>query len=118
MCFDGPDAAALRTRDLDGHLAHVEAHWQRYLIAGPTRAPGEAALNGSLFLIHADSLDDAWAIMRQDPYFANGQYERVEARRFSPSIGTAIGGKTWTSAESLRDRSSGSAPGPSTETNC
>jgi uncharacterized protein YciI len=106
-CFDGPDAARLRIRDLDGHLAHVEAHWRRYLIAGPLREPGQDALSGSLFLIYADSQEEASSFLRQDPYFTNGQYERIEIRQFSPSIGLAIGGKTWTSADALRDRAAG-----------
>lgn len=109
MCFDGPEAARLRIRDLDGHLAHVEAHWRRYLVAGPTRMSGEQAPSGSLFLIYADTIDEAWAIIREDPYVTNGQYERVEAREFSPSIGLAIGGKTWASADAIRDRAAGAA---------
>lgn len=110
MCTDAPGAAELRMRDLEGHLAHVEANWQRYIIAGPTRAPGEDGLNGSLFLVYADSIEDAWAMMRKDPYFSNGQYDVVEARHFSPSIGLAIGGKTWSDAQSVRDRGASSPP--------
>ncbi|MBI1188628.1 MAG: YciI family protein [Alphaproteobacteria bacterium] len=110
LCIDGPAAPALRTRDLDAHLAHVEAYWDRYIIAGPTRAPGEDALDGSLFLVYAPTIDDAWALMRKDPYFTNGQYARIEARAFTPAIGAAIGGKTWRDADSVRDRAAGGPP--------
>jgi uncharacterized protein YciI len=113
LCSDGPEAATLRLRDLDRHLAHVEANWRRYIVAGPTRAHSEDALNGSLFLVYADSLEEAWELMRQDPYFTNGQYDRVEARQLTPSIGLAVGGKIWASADAIRDRASGGAPAPS-----
>jgi uncharacterized protein YciI len=110
LCWDGPDAAALRTRDLDGHLAHVEAHWRRYVVAGPMRNPGEDALCGSMFIVLAPDLEAAWALMRGDPYIANGQYARIEVRDFTQSIGLAVGGKIWDSADSIRHRAAG---GPS-----
>lgn len=106
-CVDGPDAEALRARDLEGHLAHVETHWDQYLIAGPLRDTASEKLTGSLFLVYANSLDDAWRLMRRDPYFTNGQYQTIEAQPFFPSIGLAIGGKTWADADSIRERSAG-----------
>lgn len=109
-CVDGPDAAALRERDLEQHLAHVEAHWEHYLVAGPVREPDASAFAGSLFLVYARSLEEAWRLMRRDPYFTNGQYRSIEARPFAPSIGVAIGGKTWTDPESVRRRGAGPSP--------
>lgn len=106
-CWDGPDGAALRARDLDGHLAHVEKHWRRYVVAGPLRDPGGDALVGSLFLVLADDVDDAWALMRGDPYITNGQYARVDVRHFTQSIGAAIGGKIWENADAIRPRAAG-----------
>lgn len=110
LCHDGPGAPELRARDLDGHLAHMEAHWEQYLIAGPLRATGEDALSGSLFLVYADTIEAAWLLMKQDPYFTNGQYAHIEASAFSPSIGQAIGGKTWPDADSIRSRAAGGPP--------
>jgi uncharacterized protein YciI len=110
LCWDGPGAAALRQRDLDGHLAHVEAHWQSYVIAGPLREPGGEALIGSMFLVLADDIESAWAIMRADPYLNNGQYARVEAKHFTQSIGQWIGGKIWTDTQSIRHRAAGGPP--------
>lgn len=115
-CLDGPNAGALRDRDFEKHLAHVESHWDEYLIAGPLRAPGETPLNGSLFLVYAETVADAWALMRQDPYIYNGQYAQVEVRAFAPSIGVALGGKTWSDSVSLRARA-GSATPPAADCN-
>lgn len=107
MCWDGPDAPELRVRDLDGHLAHVEKHWRSYVIAGPMRDPGGEKLIGSLLLILAESAEDAWSICRGDPYFTNGQFKSVEVKNFTLSIGIAIGGKIWESADALRARAAG-----------
>jgi uncharacterized protein YciI len=112
-CWDSPGSAPLRTRDLDGHLAHVEAHWRRYVVAGPMREPGGDALVGSLFLVLAPDVDAAWALMRGDPYVANGMYARIDVRHFTRSIGLAVGGKIWDSADAIRHRAAGGAPGGS-----
>jgi uncharacterized protein YciI len=112
MCWDGPDAAELRVRDLDGHLAHVEKHWRRYVIAGPMREPGGTRLIGSLLLILAETAEEAWSICEGDPYFTNGQFKSVDVKHFTQSIGTAIGGKIWDSADGLRTRAAG---GPTME---
>lgn len=109
-CEDGPDAAAMRLRHLDGHLAHIEAHHDRYLVAGPLRTDGAAALSGSLFVVAAPSLADAEALMAGDPYMANGVYARVEIRAFVPAAGRWMGGVIWRSADELRPLADGGAP--------
>jgi uncharacterized protein YciI len=103
QAWDGPDASHLRERDLVAHLAHVETYWQDYLIAGPLRAADvcSGALCGSLLMIYADDEPSAWRLLEGDPYFTNGQYQRVEMWRFAPSIGLAIGGKTWPNAAAI-----------------
>lgn len=115
--WDGPDAERLRRRDLDAHLAHVEKNWRRYVIAGPLREPGGEKLIGSLLLVLADSADDAWDLCRDDPYFSNGQFRSVEVKHFTQSIGLAIGGKIWESAQSIRARASGGPPDGGAGTN-
>jgi uncharacterized protein len=111
LCHDADGSAALRARDLDGHLAHVEANWQRYVICGPMRQPGGEALVGSMFLTLAESEDDAWALMNQDPYFTNGQYARVEVMEQTLSLGLFLGGKIWESADAIRHRAAGGPTG-------
>lgn len=108
--WDGPDADRLRARDLEGHLAHVEKHWRRYVVAGPMREPGGERLIGSLLLVLAESAEDAWNLCRQDPYFTNGQFKSVEVKHFTQSIGLAIGGKIWENAQSIRALAAGGPP--------
>lgn len=107
MCWDGPDAQRLRDRDLDGHLVHVEKHWRDYVIAGPMREPEGGPFVGSLLLVLAPTLEDAWAICRGDPYFTNGQFARIEVKHLTRSIGQAIGGKIWESADAIRHPAGG-----------
>ncbi|NDC58740.1 MAG: YciI family protein [Alphaproteobacteria bacterium] len=107
LCWDGPQSAALRKRDLDGHLAHVEAHWRRYIVAGPMRDVGGKDLVGSMFAVMAQDEADAWALMRADPYLSNGQYARIEVKALTPAIGLWLGGRTWENADALRARAAG-----------
>jgi uncharacterized protein YciI len=112
-CEDADRAARLRAEHLDGHLAHMEAHWRRYVTAGPIRTPGEARLIGSSFLVLAETEADARALMDRDPYFTSGLYGRVEIYAQTLAIGEYLGGKTWRSADSVRHLASGGARSPS-----
>lgn len=107
LCEDRADAGDLRHRHLDGHLAHVERYWQRYLVAGPLRAEDGGPITGSLFLVFADSEAAARDLMAGDPYVASGLYARMDVKRHTPGIGLALGGKIWDSADALRPRARG-----------
>ncbi len=106
-CTDGPDSAGPRLEHLAGHLEHVEKYWTRYITAGPVRDPGGEALVGSIFLVLADSLEDAQDLMNGDPYLTCGMYESVKYQVFSNSIGQYIGGKIWESTDAIRHRAAG-----------
>ncbi len=111
-CVDGSDSATARLTHLKGHLDHVEKNWTKYVTAGPIRAPGEEALIGSIFLVLADSIEDAKTLMEGDPYITSGMYESITFHEFSNSIGQYIGGKIWESAEAIAHRAAG---GPSND---
>ncbi len=107
VCKDGPDAPARRVERLEGHLAHVEANWRRYVVAGPMRRPGETALSGSYFLVRAGDVDEAWSVMKGDPYITSDLYAEVEVTDVTPSIGLWVGGKIWADAASIAHRANG-----------
>ncbi len=111
ICRDGTDAASLRAGHLDGHLQHVEANWRRYVTAGPVREPGGEALVGSVFLVLADTLDEARRLMQADPYVTCGLYASIEYKEFTNSIGLFMGGRIWESREAIRHRAAGGPPG-------
>jgi len=104
---DADRAAQLRAEHLDGHLAHVETHWRRYLNAGPIREPGQARLIGSTFLVFADDEAGARTLMQGDPYFTCGLYGTVEVFEQTVSIGRYLGGKIWESADAIRAKAAG-----------
>ena len=107
ICRDGSGSAEPRAKHLKGHLDHVEKYWTRYVTAGPIREPGGEALVGSIFLVLADDLDSAKALMEGDPYITCGMYEAITYHEFSNSIGQYIGGKIWESAEAIAHRAAG-----------
>jgi len=107
VCKDGPTAPAARVAQLTGHLAHVEANWRRYIVAGPMRRPGETAICGSYFLLRATDVDEAWSIMRGDPYVTSDLYAEIEVTDVTPSIGLWVGGKIWADPASIAHRANG-----------
>lgn len=109
-CRDDPARSPLRAEHLDGHLRHVERHWTRYVTAGPIREPGGEALVGSVFLVLADSLEDARTLMDGDPYITSGLYASIDYKELTLSIGQFVGGKIWESVEAIRHRAQGGPP--------
>ncbi|MEM7327623.1 MAG: YciI family protein [Pseudomonadota bacterium] len=107
ICRDGADSAEPRASHLKGHLDHVEKYWTRYVTAGPIREPGGEALIGSVFLVLAENLADAKALMEGDPYITCGMYQSITYNEFSNSIGQFIGGKIWESADAIAHRAAG-----------
>lgn len=90
-CRDVPRSAAARAEHLHAHLAHVEAHLERYAVAGPLK-DGEATV-GSLLVIEAESAADARAFLAADPYAA--VWEHVEVAEFRAVAGKWVGGAAW-----------------------
>jgi uncharacterized protein len=107
LCKDGPDAPRLRAEHLEGHLRHVEHNWQRYVTAGPLKAPGNPTIHGSALIVKADNLEEAWTVMNGDPYFTAGLFASVEVHDMTMSIGTYPGGKIWESVEAIRHKANG-----------
>lgn len=109
LCRDGAGSAELRREHLEGHLDHVERNWTRYVTAGPIREPGGEALVGSVFLVLAESLEDARELMNGGPYITCGMYAEVEYKEFSNAIGLYLGGRIWHSAAAIAHRAAGGA---------
>lgn len=92
-CIDGEKTRPLRSKHLFGHLDHIEANNDKYRLAGPMKANNEFV--GSFFLVEADSEEEAWDIMRGDPYISSDMYESVTVNPFIPACGKLLGGVTW-----------------------
>jgi uncharacterized protein YciI len=78
--FDGPDGGRKRKIYRPAHLAKLDVlhAQQRVLLAGPLTDG-----TGSLMVISADSLAEAEALAKEDPYTVNGVFERIEVHPFT-----------------------------------
>lgn len=77
--YDGPDGEARRKVYRPAHLARMEPlnAQGRVILAGPFTDKA-----GSLIVIEAESLEEARAFAREDPYTIHGVFERVEVHPF------------------------------------
>lgn len=86
--WDTPDSKEKRPAARPDHLAHWKP-WDdegRILLAGPM-----TDFAGSLFIVEADSQDEAANHIANDPYVKAGVFERTEAHPFKP----VLPAKTW-----------------------
>jgi uncharacterized protein len=73
-CIDKPDSADLRVETRPAHLAHINAHREQVLVAGPLLRPDGRAM-GSLLIMEFDDRDTAIAFANADPYHLAGLFE-------------------------------------------
>lgn len=92
--IDGPEGAEIRPRLIGAHLAHVEAHIDRYFVAGPLKNAGGQTI-GSMLVVEAASEDDARAFLDQDPYAGAGLWSQIHVAAFAAVAGTSVGGAAW-----------------------
>jgi uncharacterized protein YciI len=76
---DSPDARERRPEVRPAHLAHLDpvAKAGRIRLAGPL-----LDRSGSLIVVEADSLAEAWALVARDPYVTEGIFNCVEVKPF------------------------------------
>lgn len=76
---DAPESKAKRPLHRPAHLEHLAplAAAGRVPLAGPFTDG-----SGSLIVLEAGSLEEAWAIVARDPYVVNGVFNRVDVRPF------------------------------------
>jgi hypothetical protein len=69
---DDPAQGDKRQRHMSEHLAFLERNAARILAAGPLRNGEDGAPAGGLWLVDADSHQEARTLTEQDPLFATG----------------------------------------------
>ena len=84
---DKADSLSLRMATREDHLAWAASFADRIAMAGPVFSEDGQTMAGSTFVIQFDSLDEAKAWARQDPYAKAGLFDRVEIIPFKWSIG-------------------------------
>jgi len=94
IAHDAPGAGTLRIQHLAAHLAHVEAHLDQMLVAGPLKnAAGDVC--GSLLVVKAQSEEDARTFLAKDPYHAANIWSEIQICAFSAVAGDWVGGRNW-----------------------
>ncbi|WP_166425593.1 YciI family protein [Paraglaciecola sp. 20A4] len=93
-CLDkDPSMQVKRMQYLPAHLAWVEEKMVHIRVAGPLKISGE--IMGSLYIIEADSTDQAKDILFSDPYYHAGIWASIDVQEFNAYAGSWVGGKNW-----------------------
>jgi uncharacterized protein YciI len=82
-CVDKPGHLDVRKANREDHLAYIKGGFaDRIVAAGPTLDPDLEGMNGSVFIIEFDSIEDAREFAANDPYAKAGLFESVVIRPF------------------------------------
>ncbi len=94
LAWDAPSSASARQRLRDDHFAHIAGIVDRISVAGPLKDADGASI-GSLFVLDVDSPEEAEGVLRADPYFNAGVWERWQVLPFVAAAGEWVGGTIW-----------------------
>lgn len=76
-CVDVADSAALREKHLALHRAHLMACKPMLVLASAMQSDDGSAATGTLFIVKADSRDQAKTFIDNDPFAKNGVFQSV-----------------------------------------
>lgn len=88
-CLDKPGHGAVRLDNRSRHLAWLESHRDRIVMAGPMLAGDGEGLVGSLLVVEHPDLGAVYAWCAEDPYAQAGLFESVVIRPYRIVFGTA-----------------------------
>jgi len=88
ICTDKPGQEDLRQETRETHLEHLRAHSGAVVSAGPLLSPDGSKPVGSLLIVEAASLEDARAMMEDDPYAKAGVFATIEVHPWRWVLGT------------------------------
>lgn len=81
ICVDKPGSEALRNEHLDAHRQYLAAHSHRLFFTGPQLSDDGARQIGSVFIVKADSRDEAQRFVEGEDLFRAGVFDSVTIRR-------------------------------------
>lgn len=94
LAWDGPGSAPKRDAVRDAHFSHIAATIEAIAVAGPMKDASGTNI-GSMFVLDVDDAAAAEALLRSDPYFAAGIWDRWTIHPFLAAAGTWVGGTIW-----------------------
>ncbi len=80
---DDPERLHLRQSHVEEHLTYVAAQDGRIIAGGALRSKSEDAPQGALWLVHADTVENAQVIVEGDPFFKLGLRQSVDIFHWS-----------------------------------
>jgi uncharacterized protein len=86
-CNDKPDSLALREAHIARHRAYLETKPINVVMSGPLMDDAGEKMNGSFFLVEAESRAEVESFNRQDPFFDLGLWSDVYIHRFYKRVG-------------------------------
>jgi uncharacterized protein YciI len=95
ICNDGGDKQALRQATLQAHLDYAETIAAKIAVAGPLAEADSSQYRVSVFVYDVDDINEAEALLHNDPYYIAGLYDSVKFQEFKPAIGHWVGGRQW-----------------------
>jgi uncharacterized protein YciI len=67
-------------------------------VAGPLIGKTDKAHVGSMYILEANSVEEATNILRSDPYYDAAIWQSIDITEFKDYAGTWVGGKNWPGA--------------------
>ena len=88
LATDRPGCLDLREKVRSGHRAYLrQEQAARVLLAGPTFDPAGKAMNGTMLILEAESIETVERFVAGDPYARAGLFARVDIRPWSCGMG-------------------------------
>lgn len=86
-CTDKPNSAALRSEVRPQHLAYIQAHGSKVVIAGPFLSDDGKSMIGSLIVFDALNSDEVRQFSALDPYSKAGLFAHVDIKPWRWIVG-------------------------------
>ncbi len=94
LAWDVADSAPIRDATRDAHFAHIGRIMDKIAVAGPLK-DADGTNIGSLFVLDVGDAAEAEALLRSDPHFAAGVWDRWTVHPFLAAAGEWVGGSIW-----------------------
>ncbi len=89
--MDKPDSLEVRMAAREAHLAYLAKTPGKVALGGPF-IDAEGRMIGSMMIYEGDSLQEAEAFHREDPYTKAGLFERSQVRPWRATVGALATG--------------------------
>lgn len=87
MCKDKPGKLDVRKAKLDEHRTYVDNQPLKVVMSGPLVEDDGETMQGSLYMLEADTLDQAKNFYLNDPLYAADIWEDVTVSAFAKRVG-------------------------------